>query len=77
MKARLASHVGSGVLLTSHYSGMGTAEDAAVFALSSAMNALGITLPAGSQPVFCYSACDIDPLCRKVLLQGLNMYSRI
>ena len=64
--ARLDAHLRAGVTLTSHYSGMGTAEDASTYAVSQAAAVLGVW-PAGMRS---FSTCDLDPNCRHVLLTG-------
>lgn len=66
VEKRLGELLSHGVLLTTHYSGMGTAEDAASFALALAQKATG-----GLEPhpgaVVGYSSCDSNRACRSVL----------
>ena len=63
-KKKLKGLLARGIVLTSHYSGMGTAEDSIAFASSAAMSLLGMH---SSRLVKCYPACDSQSTCRKVL----------
>ena len=68
-----AEHIKNGVVLTTHYSGVGTAEDAAHFAIREVILQSGDCLGQQARSCMdnsfeCYASSDRDELCRKVLL---------
>ena len=59
-------HCQRGVVMATHYSGIGTAEDAAHFAMEAGVSQFG--LGKLRPKLECHSSCDANPVCRQVLL---------
>ena len=68
VKSKIRSLLSSGVMLSTHYSGVGMAEDAAAFALTLASR--GVGLEPKRDAIVGYSSCDLSKACRSVLMRA-------
>eukprot|EP00971_Amphidinium_carterae_P327886 6459477-Amphidinium_carterae.2 len=66
---RVVENLSAGILLTTHYSGMGTAEIACSVLHAFLEERQLVTSNLAEHKFKCYSACDINRTCQEVLLQ--------